>query len=57
MFSVSEYQLGVFSTALYEGVEFGCKTILADLPGIEYMDQFIKYNHLSKKDGFYGSII
>jgi hypothetical protein len=38
----SEYQAGVFSTALYEGVEFGCKTILFDLPGIEYMDKFIE---------------
>jgi len=38
----SEYQAGVFSTALYEGVEFGCKTILFNLPGIEYMDKFIK---------------
>ena len=38
----SEYQAGVFSTALYEGVEFGCRTILFDLPGIEYMEKFIK---------------
>lgn len=53
LFSFSEYQLGVFSTALYEGVEFGCKTILADLPGIEYMYRFIKDYNLSKKNGFY----
>jgi len=53
LFSVSEYQLGVFSTALYEGVEFGCKTILADLPAIEYMDKFIRYHQLTKKNGFY----
>ena len=38
----SEYQAGVFSTALYEGIEFKCKTILFDLPGIEYMDKFIE---------------
>ena len=57
LFSISEYQLGVFSTALYEGVEFGCKTILADLPGIEYMDKFIKYHQLTKNSRFYGSII
>ena len=38
----TEYQAGVFSTVLYEGVEFKCKTILLDLPGIEYMDKFIK---------------
>lgn len=41
----TEYQAGVFSTVLYEGIEFNCKTILLDLPGIEYMDKFIKkYN-------------
>ena len=57
LFSVSEYQLGVFSTALYEGVEFGCKTILADLPGIEYMDKFIRYYKLTEKKGFYGNIV
>ena len=57
LLSVSECQLGVFSTALYEGVEFGCKTILADLPGIEYMDKFIKYHNLIKNNGFYGSIV
>jgi len=38
----SEYQAGVFSTALYEGIEFGCKTILFNLSGIEYMDKFIE---------------
>ena len=36
-----EYQVGVFSTTLYEGVEFNCKTILLYLPGIKYMDKFI----------------
>ena len=40
--SLSEYQGGVFSTVLYEGLEFNCKTILFNLPGIEYMDEFIK---------------
>ena len=43
--AASEFQAGVFSTVLYEGIEFNCKTILLDLPGIEYMDKFIeKYN-------------
>lgn len=42
LFASSEYQIGVFSTALYEGVEFGCKTILLDLPGIEEMESFVK---------------
>ncbi|MAM04890.1 MAG: hypothetical protein CMD06_02900 [Flavobacteriales bacterium] len=39
----SEYQAGVFSTALYEGVLFNCKTILFDVSGIEYMNKFIEY--------------
>jgi len=43
LFATSQYQVGVFSTAIYEGVEFGCKTILLDLTGIEYMDKFIKF--------------
>ena len=38
----TEFQAGVFSTVLYEGVEFNCKTILFNLPGIEYMNEFIK---------------
>ena len=40
--AISEYQAGVYSTSLYEGVEFNCKTILLDIPGIEYMEKFIK---------------
>ena len=44
LFSQSAWQLGVYSTALYEGVEFGCKTILLDLPGLqEHMRPFIKH--------------
>jgi hypothetical protein len=42
LFSSCEYQVGVFSTALSEGVEFGCRTILLDLPGIEEMYEFRK---------------
>ncbi|RXJ95883.1 hypothetical protein CRU94_04530 [Arcobacter sp. AHV-9/2010] len=42
LFATSSLQIGVFSTALYEGVEFGCETILFDINGIEYMDRFIE---------------
>jgi predicted SprT family Zn-dependent metalloprotease len=42
LFATSSLQIGVFSTALYEGVEFGCDTILFDLNGIEYMDRFVE---------------
>lgn len=37
LFLMCSLQIGVFSTAIYEGIEFGCETILLDLPGIEYM--------------------
>ncbi len=40
----SEYQIGVNSTAIYEGLGFDCKTVLLELPGVEYMDVLIK-NH------------
>ncbi len=40
LFAQCEYQVGVFSTALSEGVEFGCKTILLNLSGIEGMSKF-----------------
>lgn len=41
LFATSGLQVGVFSTALYEGIEFGCRTLLFQLPGIEYMNKFI----------------
>lgn len=40
LFARCELQLGVFSTALHEGAAFGCRTVLAPLPGIEYMKNF-----------------
>lgn len=41
----ARYIVGVFSTAIYEAIAFGCKPILFNLPGIEYMDSLIqKYN-------------
>ena len=41
LFAESEYQFGVFSTAVFEGVGMGCKTVLLDLPGVEYMYRMI----------------
>lgn len=38
----SKYLIGVFSTAVFEGLDFGCELILVDLPGIEYMTNLIK---------------
>lgn len=42
LLATSEYQVGVYSTALYEGLEFGLKTILCDLPNIEFMEKLIE---------------
>lgn len=42
LFSDSMVQIGVNSTALFEGIKFGCKTYLVNLPGVEYMDGIIK---------------
>jgi len=38
----SYWQLGVYSTAIFEGLGLGCKTILVNLPGIEYMDPLVE---------------
>jgi hypothetical protein len=37
----SEYQVGVYSTALYEGIQFGLKTILCNTMFVEYMEELI----------------
>jgi len=37
-----EWQLGVYSTALYEGHALGLKTALVRLPGIEYMNRWFE---------------
>jgi len=53
LLATSKYQLGVNSTALFEGKEFGCETILFDTEGIEYMDKFIEDNALFKTDDMF----
>jgi len=42
LFAESRIQVGVNSTAIYEGLSFGLQTILLDLPGVEYMDYLVK---------------
>lgn len=42
LFAEAEYQFGVFSTAVYEGIGMGCKTVLFDLPGSEYMENLLE---------------
>ena len=46
-FAESQYVVGVYSTAIYEAIAFGCQCILADLPGIEYMEKFISIGNIS----------
>ena len=36
------YQVGIYSTAIYEGIEKQCRTILLDETGIEYMENLIE---------------
>jgi len=52
----SEYQIGVFSTAIYEGIEFGLKTVLADLPGIEYMSDLLENGTAVTFQSFIGGL-
>lgn len=40
----SKWQIGVNSTALFEGMAFKCKTYIVDLPGIEYVETLINRN-------------
>jgi len=48
----SYYQIGVFSTAIYEGIEMGCRTVLLDITGIEYMEDLLEQNKASRyKEG------
>jgi hypothetical protein len=42
LFATSAYQIGVYSTALYEGIFMGCKTILVDLPGVEHLEYLVE---------------
>ncbi|WP_254831556.1 hypothetical protein [Haloglomus salinum] len=41
LFATSRAQVGVYSTALFEGLAFGCETLLVDLPGVAYMDRLV----------------
>lgn len=41
----AKWQIGVYSTAIYEGLAFNCRTFLVDLPGIEYMGHLLASGH------------
>lgn len=48
LFATSTYQVGAFSTAIYEGLMFNCKTFIVDVPGIEYLDDLIEKDYVFK---------
>ncbi len=44
LFAESEIQVGVYSTAIYEGLAFGLQTFIFDAAGAEYMDSLVEAN-------------
>ncbi|MDL2271193.1 CDP-glycerol glycerophosphotransferase family protein, partial [Methanobrevibacter sp. OttesenSCG-928-I08] len=48
LFAESNYQIGVFSTAIYEGLSFNCKTFVLDFPGVEYLDDLVDDGFICK---------
>jgi hypothetical protein len=42
LFFKSRWQMGVYSTALFEGLALGCQLILVDLPGVERMTPLLE---------------
>ena len=48
LFAESNYQVGAFSTAIYEGLMFNCKTFILDVPGVEYLSDLINKNYVFK---------
>ncbi|MFG1911116.1 hypothetical protein [Kribbella sp. NPDC048928] len=45
LLATAKYQVGVSTTALFEGMALGCRTAVADLPGHEYLDAPIAKGH------------
>jgi hypothetical protein len=41
-------QVGVYSTAIYEGLVFGLKAVIVDLTGYEHLQSLIKSGHATK---------
>ena len=48
LFAESMIQLGVFSTAIYEGLSYGLDTYLIDAPGVEYFTPLLKTGQVRK---------
>lgn len=50
LFARSEYQVGGYSSAIYTGLTFGCKTFIMNIPGIEYVKDLIEHKAIKKID-------
>jgi len=48
LFTIAEYCIGVYSTAIIESLYFGKKIILLDLNGVEMMDNLLNNNKVLK---------
>ncbi|MHA2424850.1 MAG: hypothetical protein ACXAEF_08685 [Candidatus Thorarchaeota archaeon] len=48
LFAESSISVGVYSTAVYEGLAFGLRTFLVDSPGIELMSPLLESEHVNK---------
>jgi hypothetical protein len=42
LFATAQAQIGVYSTALFEGLAFGLRTFIADLPGASDMAPLVE---------------
>jgi hypothetical protein len=47
-FAEAKVVVGVYSTAVFEALAFGCQVVLLDLPGVEYMDDLVESQHAIK---------
>jgi hypothetical protein len=56
LFAESGYQVGAFSTAIYEGLMFNCTTFILDVPGVEYLSDLINGQYVCKVDDVNGLI-
>ncbi|GAA1597712.1 hypothetical protein GCM10009804_62710 [Kribbella hippodromi] len=45
LLATATYQVGVSTTALFEGMALGCRTAVADLPGHEYLNSAVAKGH------------
>ncbi len=48
LFAESEVLVGVYSTAIFEGLNFNLKTFLVDITGIDYMENLIQTGIVTK---------